>query len=63
MPAVHIVIDIRHMPRLRQLTWELRQLEGRLRGAGRSEADELERIVDRFIADISDDGPDAPPER
>lgn len=52
---MQIRIDLRGLPRARQLVWELRQLEHRLRVGARPEAAELERILDRFEADVADD--------
>jgi hypothetical protein len=51
--AIGIRIELRDLPRLKQLIWELRQTEQRLRDAGRPEADEIEHMLDRFLADIS----------
>lgn len=53
-----VQIELRDLPRLKQLVWELRELESRLRVAARPEAGELERIVDRFFADITADEPE-----
>lgn len=60
---MRLVLEIRDMPRVKQLVWELRQLEGRLRVAARPEAGELERIVDRFTTDLGADEPEKPTER
>jgi uncharacterized protein YjiS (DUF1127 family) len=57
---MQIRLEIRDLERVRQLVWELRQLESRLRVAARPEADELERITDRFMADIGADRPEEP---
>jgi uncharacterized protein YjiS (DUF1127 family) len=52
---MQIRLEIRDLERVRQLVWELRQLENRLRVAARPEGAELERITDRFLADIGAD--------
>lgn len=57
MPGYTLRLQIRDMDRVQALVWELRQLEARLRIAGRPEADEIERILDRLFADLAEDEP------
>lgn len=59
-PGIHVRLELRDLPRLLALVWELRQLEHRLRLAGSPEADALGRALDRFLADIGADEPGGP---
>ncbi len=53
-----IGIDLRGLSRVKLLELELDALEQRLRTAGRPEADELRRILDRFHGTLDEDEPD-----
>lgn len=55
---IRLDIEIRDLPRLKQLVWELRQIEHRLRVGAHPEAEAVEHAVDRFLADISADEAD-----
>lgn len=59
--AIRIRLELRDLPRLKQLVWELRQLEHDLRLAGLPEAETLTRILDRYFADVAADEPEEPP--
>lgn len=54
--AAMIQIELRDLPRFKQLVWELRVLEDQLpETGGVLGAERLRRIVDRFFADMAED--------
>lgn len=58
--TIRFRIELRDLPRLAQLVWELRQIEHRLRIGAHPEAEILEHSVDRFLADLADDEAEPP---
>ena len=60
IPGIHVRLEIRDLPRLKALVWELRQVEHRLRVGAHPEAEALGHAIDRFLADIGADEPTEP---
>lgn len=56
MTGVTVRVELRDLPRVKALVWELRQLEADLPAIGGVlGAERLTRILDRFFADVADD--------